>query len=369
MKSLKDQAQLFASERLIEINDVPMLVYGRGGMTDKPLFLFLTGGGVLARIAYGHPGCDPRDFLDHWLDRQGWGLLTATYPGDHLVFPTPKPDLGLEQWASALAELVSRTEGAATTRPIIAGGWSMGGKLVFALNRALRDLGLALGCFVSLCATPPFPRLDGGAPPPEELLLDGLWDLSAGKRDGMMRDERWLAELAAIAKLEGRCVIEPRAFRDLYRTNVPPRLWGPELDPFFEGQRRRDAYDEFRAAGSFSGRDYPICAAIVPVDARDYRHALVDEAAWGAITIKAMLHSRLRKIRVPALARHDWIRLREKVVGAPRRLTRHLPGGHFFFVGKSGAKATACHLNELHSEVECLGAFFETFGEDGLDGR
>ncbi len=293
------------------------------------------------------------------------GRLTATYPGDHPVFATPKPDLRLEEWASALAELVTETVGEGDKRPIIACGWSMGGKLVFALARALRFRGHALECFVSFCATPPFPRIDGGLTPPESLLSNGLWNLSAGKRDGSTRDERWLEELLAIAELEGRSIIEPEAFRNLYRTNAPSGLWGPELDPYFEGEQPQDISRALREAGAFSGDDYPICAAIVPVDARDYRHALADEAVWGGITVKGLLHKIMPKLAPSQLAIHEWVRLRGCVLDAPRRLTRHLPGGHFFFLGERGARATVAHLIELRDEVQRLEAFFGTLNCTG----
>lgn len=201
-----------------------MLSYARLGDPMKPLVVFLTGGGVLARVAYGHPQGRRTAFLDYWLEGEGWGLLTASYPGDHPVFSAPRPDLQLQEWASALAELVAEAVGEGGKRPIIACGWSMGGKLVFALSHALRLRKQALECFVSFSATPPFPRIDGNGIPPESLLANGLWNLSAGSRDGFTRDERWLEELAAIEKLEGHGVIDPPTFLDLYRTNVPAGL-------------------------------------------------------------------------------------------------------------------------------------------------
>ncbi|MET4483671.1 thioesterase domain-containing protein [Bradyrhizobium sp. F1.13.3] len=359
-QSIQDRSALFPAEYCSKIESVPLLAYCRPGDVKKPLVLFLTGGGVLARVAYGHPGGNEKDFLDYWLDRQGWGLLTATYPGDHPVFTTPKADLGLEAWASTLAALVTETVGEGSKRPIIACGWSMGGRLAFALTRALRLREHALQYFVSFCATPPFPRIDGGSTPPESLLSNGFWNISTATRDGSTRDERWLDELFAIAELEGHSVIEPQVFQDFYRSNVPVGLWGPELDPFFEGEPPQDVSRALRGARSFSGDDYPICAAIVPVDARDYRHALADEAVWGSITVKSLLHNVLPKLAPSRLPIHDWVRLRACVVDVPRRLTRHLPGGHFFFVGARGARATVAHLIELRDEVQRLEAVFGT---------
>jgi len=44
---------------------------------------------------------------------------------------------------------------------------------------------------------------------------------------------------------------------------------------------RGDLAAALREAGAFSGADYPICAAIVPVDPRDFEEDFADEAVWG----------------------------------------------------------------------------------------
>ncbi|MDQ7251055.1 thioesterase domain-containing protein [Dongia sedimenti] len=342
---------LFPTERHYRINDVPLIASVRRGDLEQPLVLFLTGGGVLARIAYGDPEAAPQDFLDHWLDRIGWGLIAPSYPCDHPIFAQAMPELGLGQWAATLAALFEGIIGETPRRPLIACGWSMGGRIAFALVRALRARGVPLDGFVSLCATPPFPRLNGD-PPAERLLPNGLWDLTWAKRDGLTRDERWSAELDAIAAVEGRIVITPDRFGRHYRMNVPIGLWGPELEPFFENVAPRAVADELREAGTFSGADYPLCAAIVPADSRDHRHALTDPAIWGSITVQSLLHNDLGSRSMSELSPETWESIRDCVWQAPARLTRHLSGGHFFFVGSHGAAKTVEHLQALHQEMQ-----------------
>jgi hypothetical protein len=53
--------------------------------------VFLPGGGHLARVAYGHPGRRPDDFLDQWLAWRGHSLLALSYPTDHPVTGTTCP--------------------------------------------------------------------------------------------------------------------------------------------------------------------------------------------------------------------------------------------------------------------------------------
>ena len=52
-----------AGEALRVVEGVPHIVYHRSAGGDCPLAVFLPGGGHLARVAYGHPGSEPRDFI------------------------------------------------------------------------------------------------------------------------------------------------------------------------------------------------------------------------------------------------------------------------------------------------------------------
>jgi pimeloyl-ACP methyl ester carboxylesterase len=332
------RAMLFSGEERRQIAGLPLLSYVRQANPGKPFLIFLTGGGVLARVAYGHPEGDRRDFLDHWLAEAGWGLIAASYPCDHPVFDREVVDLQLEDWASAQAALVADVLHVQGWRPIVAAGWSMGGRLVFALTRALRQHGLHLDCFVSLSGTPPFPRLTKEEVPPERLLANGLWDIAGARRDGTTRDERWLRELDRTGAREGRPVIAPTAFADLYRANVPYGLWGPELEDYFHNEPPRDLPGSFRKAGSFSGVDYPICSAIVPLDRSDFRHALTDLAVWGSITVSGIVPT-LPASTISALSEDEWSALRKLVIEAPQRLTRYLSGGHFFSWARRERKA------------------------------
>lgn len=351
---------LVDGERYIEFHGVPLVEYCRPGEPDKPLVLFLTGGGVLARVAYGHPGANTRDFIDYWLSQNGWGLIAPSYSSDHAIFERTDPHLTLAQWADVVAGIVAERTADQPGRRIVACGWSMGGRLAFALTRSLRLRGLSLACFVSLSATPPFPRLNAGPQPPERLLPTGFWDLSSGIREGTARDERWLGELAAIARTEGHDVIPPREFRSFYRMNVPPGLWGPEIEPFFAGTEPGNTADEFRGAASFSGEDYPVCAVVMPTDRQDYRHALADQAVWGSVTVRGLVNNRFSTAQLSRLSETEWTAIREAVIGVPQRLSRSICGGHFFFLGRGGAKASVGHIRDLLHEVDSLDALLDS---------
>lgn len=353
MSSLAKQVS-FPREQVIEIDGIPLLDYQRIESNDKPIVLFLTGGGVLARIAYGHGEANPRDFLDYWLAERGWSLVAPSYPSDHDVFDQTAPDLTLADWARMLATLVEQVIPAPNSRPLVVAGWSMGGRAAFAVSRELRRRGIAIDCFASLSATPPFPRYLGSTPsPPERLTDDGLWDLDNIEPNGFRRETRWLAELAQIGQVEGHRIMSDEIFRRNYRSNVPPGLWGPELEPLFADRDPTDLSTDLRGASSFSGRDYPICVSIVPTASRDYTHALADEVTWGYVTIRGLINY-LPDLRTESLPDDDWIRLREAIATCPSRLSRRVSGGHLFFVGSHGACATVDHLCELLTEATAL---------------
>ena len=59
--------QLQGGEALRTAHGVTQLAYFRAGRSDRPLAVFLPGGGHLARVAYGHEGADRRSFIDAWL--------------------------------------------------------------------------------------------------------------------------------------------------------------------------------------------------------------------------------------------------------------------------------------------------------------
>ncbi|MBL0915031.1 MAG: hypothetical protein IBJ13_05815, partial [Sphingopyxis sp.] len=131
---------LFPGERRVLGHHFPVLAWSSPGDDDKPLLILVPGGGHLARVYYGHPGSDPRDFLAHWLARRGYGLLALSYPSDHPANPAPCADMDVVDWAQDLA--AATASHVAAGREVILVGWSMAGRLARAFRLAGGDLGL-----------------------------------------------------------------------------------------------------------------------------------------------------------------------------------------------------------------------------------
>ena len=74
---------LYPGEELTEAAGYPALVRFRiRGDEGLPVVVFVTGGGVLGRIAYGPPEGRAADFLCHWLHEDGFPSLVLSYPVD-----------------------------------------------------------------------------------------------------------------------------------------------------------------------------------------------------------------------------------------------------------------------------------------------
>jgi hypothetical protein len=82
-------------------------------------------------------------------------------------------------------------------------------------------------------------------------------------------------------------------------------------------------------------------------------HALTDDALWGALNVLRIAHRIERDRNIDA---RRWASLRGLLAEVPRRLTRHIPGAHFFFLGEAGAKATVRHVLDLTREVSAIEA-------------
>lgn len=340
-------------ETLRVVQGVPHIVYHRSAGRDCPLAVFLPGGGHLARVAYGHPGSDPRDFLDHWLHNVDFGLLALSYPSDHAAFSTPLPEVTIPQWTASVAALIREYVQEYPCREIIALGWSMAGRSAVALERALRGQGLSLSLFVSLAATAPLPGLLPTALADERFTPEGFWDSST-------RHPQWLRQVAEQLGASGLCAIEPQEYLDHYVINSPFPLRGQPRD-IHAGVEAQLA-DE---GGAFAYADYPALATIVPENSADRLHALTDGALWGALNVLRMAHRIGRDRNIDA---SRWQSLRTLLAGAPRRLSRFVPGAHFFFLGEAGAKATVRHIMDLVREASAVEAELRTL-LDGADAR
>ena len=353
MKHLKKAP--FETEHLVETSTCPVLIHARIGDSRKTPIVFLPGGGHLGRVAYGHPGSDAEDFLDHWLARCGRGLIAVSYPND-LLFEDPRPDLASQDWARAVAEAVCTQIGAGSR--IVLAGWSMGGKLVPTATAELRRVGIETACFVALAAMPPIPGLANLRRGGETLTEKGLWDLDVEIADGERRVAMWRNELSQILSAKGGQPISTGEYLEHYLCNPPINLRG-EIERYGHGAVVQAAGEMLRDLDPFAYANYPLCACIAPTDAADARHALTSASLWTGFSAQS-LYCRLQREtggsdRLRNAQSKEWLALRALFSKLHDRLSGEVPGGHFFFIGQDGARQTADQIDALAQTADTIG--------------
>jgi hypothetical protein len=336
-----------AGEARVRVERLEILRYLRAGRDRAaPLPVFLPGAGHLARVAYGHQGGDPRDFVDHWLGEAGLGLLALSYPTD-------AAGLSLGEWTEAVAQAASDAVAAlGMPRAIVLLAWSMAARGAGLLAAAMRRRGVDIAGFVPMAASPPVGGLSSTDLATEIVGMDGLWNVHDSPVAGTARGAAWRTELAAEAEQRGRAIIAPADYREHYCIGTPVALM-PGREP--------DAACELAA--------FPLAAPLSPRDPSDYHHALGDAAIWGFVNTQVV---RRRWIE-PALARgglstRAWEGLLALASAMPTRLNRHVAGGHLFFIGERGARASveaiAALLTETRAVTAELDALTSQTGQD-----
>jgi hypothetical protein len=358
---------LFPSESFRTGAGVEQLTYFRGGSQDVALFIFLAGGGSLARHAYGHPGSNERDFLDHWLAKEGYSLLAVSYPTDHPVFNTFHPDLTMAGWArSTMAIAKDLMDEHGLPHKVVVSGWSMSGRAARAMNVAAVEAGVDLECFISLSSTPigqMSPLYPDSAEPD---VTDALfW------KKGETRQDRGAIGLATQAALAGREVLSQDSVLSHYSTSTPMNFLG-EVHRV-EGDRVVASPEALLddLLGSFDFKTYPLTGAIAPYGPTDARHALTDQATWTFINAQKVYWDWLSRpgFEVSDLSRRDFGGLLDIMASLPSRLFRQVEGTHWFFVGEPGAGETVRHIADLHGEARRIRqevkAVVDSGGSDG----
>lgn len=344
-------AELFPDERLVSGAGTPALAMFRRGAETQPLVLFLPGGGHLARIAYGHPDARPEDFLLTHLSQAGFSTLALSYPSEHASVNHPIPDLTIEQWAAACVAIAEEYIAREQLPPrVIALAWSLGGRLARNLAVQFRQRGMALEIFIGLSAVPPIPGFGGLSQVDLHLAPSGLLDGSSAESSIFRSRER---QLAVVDRINGRVVITRDVYARRYVTDSPINFRG-EAERYRDHSLVTDIAAAISDQGSFDFASYPLCGSISGAGPSDARHALAAAAAWGMLNAQSLYFQIVR----PALERDpqpkEWPAVRELMTAITTRLSRHVDGSHFFFVGERGASQTARWVGELASEADAV---------------
>lgn len=334
---------IYPREELTEAAGYPALVRFEPGRSDLPLVVFVTGGGVLGRIAYGPPGGRDADFLCHWLHEEGFASLVLSYPLDSKgVFDAAFPQFSLTDWAEQSAEIIARyVDRHGLPENAIVLGWSMAGRTAEPLHAALQRKGKGIELFVALAGASALPNTLPG--------LDQLKPAASGLAAVKGSYLDWLLQCLAGQNLAaGHPVLDANGFTREMTGDFPVGLAASAMR-YRNGAFVSDPAGDAREVGAARYRDFPPLALMTHASPVDARHALMDRSTWGVYITQqlceALVFSRTNKLA--ALPSDKWALLVDHVSNAAQRLSATLPGNHMFFLGENGARKTVQTLKIL----------------------
>ena len=345
------QNVVYPGESIIEAAGYPALVKFERGAANAPLVVFITGGGVLARVAYGHPEGRSADFLAHWLKQEGTPFLAISYPMGHPVFAKAYPDFSMTDWGEQSAEIVARhVKAHDLPARVVVLGWSMAGRTAQPIAASLRKRGIEIELFVAMAAATALPNLLPGLatvkPQPS-----GLAGVAGAYTDAL------LLNLSERNTATGHTVIDPAIFPAQFMGDYPIRLAAAALK-FENSAFMPDPLGDQDGTGAWRYASFPPLALLTHEAATDARHALMDRATWGFYISQNLseTHVFARVKNLLKLPPERWRRINDLVHGAPARLTIVMQGNHMFFVGETGARATVAALKDLRGRAAALDA-------------
>jgi hypothetical protein len=343
---------LYPREELTEAAGYPALVRFERGRPGLPLVVFVTGGGVLGRIAYGPPGGRAADFLCHWLHEEGFASLVLSYPIDiGGVFDAAFPQFSITGWAEQSAEIIARyVDRNGLPADAIVLGWSMAGRIAEPLQAALRRKGKGIELFVAMAGASALPNTLPG--------LDHLKPAASGLAaiKGAYLD--WLLQCLANQNLAaGHPVLDADKFTREMTGDFPVGLAASAMR-YRNGAFVSDPAGDAREVGTAQYRAFPPLALMTHSSPVDARHALTDRSTWGVYITQQLCETLVfsRPDKLAALPSAKWALLVEHVRDAAQRLSATLPGNHMFFLGENGARRTVQTLKLLRQTAADVAA-------------
>lgn len=335
---------LYPGEEMLLTNGIETLAYFKAGDPEKPLVVFVPGGFHLARVAYGYPGGNERDFLAHWLTREGYSFLGASYPTGNKVYSNVYPAFSIRDWGKQVAATAKHyVDKYALSGEVIVLGWSAGGQIAQSVYEASQTEGLDMHLYVSLASTPPVP-----------LLLAAPGAISKSK-NGLSAAPQFYdlfrKYVVAQDRLNGHEIMSWVTFESDVLGDIPVALNAIMIASRYEdGDFVRDLDWALADTGALKVTDFPFVVTISGNRILDNDHALTDRGNWGLYQIQHLY----RNLVLPVLSKSEkidplaWQKLMDSMNYATSgALNARVPGNHFFWYGEVGARETVQQLDLL----------------------
>ncbi len=344
------QYSLFPSEKIQVAGGYPCLTYFSNSKPELPLVVFVSGGPIMSRIAYGHSGGQSEDFLAYWIKQAGNPFLAITHTMDHPIFPTTHPEFTIQDWGRQVAEVVEDTiKTHKLHKEIIVVAYSAGGRLVEALTVALDPLSITIDAFIALNALTPQLTLISQPKRGFSMTPNGY---AAAQYDPFIEENLRLQESAV-----RRAIINDSTFKMDYMGGFPINVW--ESVYRYHNESFVPALEEgLNDSGAFAYFHYPLIGVITGDSSKDLRNTLMSAGVWSFYLTQSLYQNFFAYSTKDfnKFSELNWKKLVDTIATAPQKLQGRIEGGHFFFLGDKGAKATVAKINDHVSKIRNIRA-------------
>lgn len=332
--------RLYPNEKMMVVEGTEILSYFEMGDRHKPLIIFVPGNAHLARIGYGYPDGNSKDFLSYWIHKQGYPFLGVSYPTDNKVFNQLYPAFNITDWGNSIIgvakDIIKKNH---LSKNIVVVGWSMAGSVVQTVNAAAKKEGLNLKLFIGLSAVPPIPYIMQDSP----IKMDKMLSNHLADRHKLYPwFHRWLKQQNAYNQ---HIIISENIYQEQFLGDIPIAL-GAEGYHYKNDKFIFDIQKTIDDSGIFNFAMLPWVAQIVDDSPETLKISVVDPYAWKFLLMQMIYQNYINN-------KNKWID-NKLITTIPDSLMIKVHGSHLFFVGEKGAKITAKTIEELIEKADRL---------------
>jgi len=340
---------LYPGEKLINVDGFQAVVKFKKGIDTKPLVVLIPGFAHMARIFYGSPECNQKDFLEYWIHKEGYSFLGISYPIQNPAFTKVYPNYNITDWGKQTADITSQyIKKYDLSKNVILVGWSMAGRIAPTFNIAAEKDKINLNLFIGLSSAPALPQCNPGNIIKEyKMAPNGLI------RTHMFNNLFYKCILAQ-NKLNGHQIIPKHIYMNQFMGNLPVELFGSPTR-YNNGIWINNFAEALKDSHAENISDYPVTGIIYnsgiytsPVTGQ---LAILNKSYWSQIIDQKIYHLFMKNKKIGKLRPDKTDQIARITSSATKNLSLSIYGSHFFFVGKKGAEKTAQDITELYKKV------------------
>lgn len=346
---LSGNSNMYSGEQMFQVAGYPTLVRFVKGDPSKPTVVLIPGNNSLARIFYGYPGCNPKDFLEYWLHKSGYSVLAISYPMDNAVYPNPTKyaQLTLADFAAQVSVVtkyfMTRNN---LSNNVILTMWSGGGRPVVDISNAFKKTNIHLNYGISLAATPPMMGVAGLNQP--AISTNFPVDKNGYLANVMLQNLE--EQIHVENKLNNAIIIPENIYEAQFVGASPIQFYNPSIK--WNGQKIVADTKGLKNNMYYSNfTNYPIVAAFSGNNQIDALHELLGVPSWTLISQESVYLNHLN-LSISGLSSSQWRLLSNTIKAMPAQLTYTVTGSHFFFIGENGAKQTVANIAKVGGNIK-----------------